>query len=86
MWRLVIVVDSLVLDCTAYISTHPGGRQIIQGFAGQDCSWQWWSFHNRRIWNDVAASLRVGRTEGIENRFVKPQPFVGLRRFGYRED
>jgi hypothetical protein len=81
-----IVVDTTVLDVTQYICTHPGGQQIIRGFGGQDCSWQWWTFHNRKVWNDVAATLRVGRTEGIENRHVKPKAFVGLRGLGCQED
>ncbi|KAK5697186.1 hypothetical protein LTR97_007321 [Elasticomyces elasticus] len=38
--RLWIVVDSTVLDVTDYQQKHPGGRQIIAGFGGQDCSWQ----------------------------------------------
>ncbi|KAK3653197.1 hypothetical protein LTR56_004733 [Elasticomyces elasticus] len=38
--RLWIVVDNIVLDVTDYQQKHPGGRQIIAGFGGQDCSWQ----------------------------------------------
>lgn len=83
---LVIVVNDIVLNCTTYINKHPGGRQIIQGFAGQNCGWQWWRFHNRKIWDDVAKDLRVGRTEGIENKHVQPPTFVGLRPFGYQDD
>ena len=30
----------MVLDCTDFQKVHPGGRAIIQGFGGQDCSWQ----------------------------------------------
>lgn len=80
-----IVVDGIVLDCTQYRSKHPGGRMIIQGFGGQDASWQWWSFHGQEIWKRVALGLRVGRTQGIENRHVKPPSFVGLRSFGYQD-
>ena len=82
----VVVVDSLILDCTSYIHKHPGGASIIKGFGGQDCSWQWWTFHNRRVWNDVLRGLRVGRTEGVENAHERPsRAFVGLRGFGYQE-
>jgi len=35
-----IVVDTIILDATEYQEKHPGGRQIISGFAGRDCSWQ----------------------------------------------
>ena len=84
----VIVVDTKVIDCTTYISKHPAGRSIIQGFGGQDCSWQWWTFHNREIWSQIAMGLRVGRTEDVENKFgpVKPKAFVGLRGLGYQDD
>ena len=84
--RLWIVVDNIVLDVTSYICTHPGGQLIIRGFGGQDCTWQWWRFHSRKVWNEIAVTLRVGRTEGIENRHVKPKNFVGLRGLGYQED
>ncbi|KAK0885360.1 hypothetical protein LTR87_000994 [Friedmanniomyces endolithicus] len=38
--RLWIVVDTIILDATEYQEKHPGGRQIISGFGGRDCSWQ----------------------------------------------
>ena len=83
---VVIVVDKIVLDTTDYISRHPGGREIIKGFAGQDCGWQWWTFHGRQVWDNIASELRVGRTEGMDNKFVKPPGFIGLRPFGYQDD
>jgi len=81
-----IVVDGIVLDCTEYCSRHPGGRMIIQGFGGQDASWQWWSFHDQEIWKNVAMGLPVGRTEGVENKHTKPPSFVGIRSFGYQDE
>jgi len=82
----VIVVNDIVLDSTDYLTSHPGGKQIILGFGGQNCGWQWWSFHNRKVWEDIAVGLRVGRTTGIENLHVRPPAFVGLRPFGYLDD
>ena len=35
-----IVVENMVLDCTEFKVKHPGGKGIIEGFAGSDCSWQ----------------------------------------------
>lgn len=78
-----IVVDSVVLDVTEYQTKHPAGRSILMGFGGQDCSWQWWSFHNRGIWQDVAVDLRVGRTEGVQNAHRRPRTIVGLRKHGF---
>lgn len=74
-----IVVDNVVLDCTTFISRHPGGRQIIQGFAGQDCGWQWWTIHDRKTWNEVAMTIRVGRTKDVENKHVRPETILGHR-------
>jgi len=79
------VIDCTVLDCTDFLHKHPGRQQIIRGFGGQDCSWQWWTFHGRQVWDHVAMDLRVGRVEGLANRYEKPTPKVGLRRFGWRE-
>ncbi|KAK4549936.1 hypothetical protein LTR36_005237 [Oleoguttula mirabilis] len=81
--RLWIVVDTVVLDVTEYQNQHPGGRSIIAGFRGQDCSWQWWSFHDRTIWQSIAGSLRVGRTVGVENPHRRPRTIVGLRKHGF---
>ncbi|TKA49231.1 hypothetical protein B0A54_01308 [Friedmanniomyces endolithicus] len=83
--RLWIVVDTIILDATEYQEKHPGGRQIISGFAGRDCSWQWWSFHTGSIWHSVAAGLRVGRTEGVSNPFERPPAIVGLRAHGFQD-
>ena len=80
------MVDGIVVDATEYRSRHPGGRRIIEGFAGQDASWQWWTFHDRTVWRSIAQGLRVGRTEGLQNKHVKPKQFVGLRKFGFSDD
>lgn len=44
-----IVVDSIVYDCTQFVHDHPGGVQVIRSFSGQDCSWQFWRFHDRAL-------------------------------------
>ncbi|KAK4891787.1 hypothetical protein LTR27_009639 [Elasticomyces elasticus] len=83
--RLWIVVDNTVLDVTDYQQKHPGGRQIIAGFGGQNCSWQWWSFHGSRIWQSTASGLRIGRTSGISNPYQRPAGIVGLRKHGFQD-
>ncbi|KAH7396088.1 hypothetical protein BKA66DRAFT_596603 [Pyrenochaeta sp. MPI-SDFR-AT-0127] len=35
---LYIVVENIVYDCTQFVHDHPGGRQVIESFRGQDCS------------------------------------------------
>ncbi|KAK3671878.1 hypothetical protein LTR78_008244 [Recurvomyces mirabilis] len=83
--RLWIVVNGVVLDVTEYQFGHPGGRAIISGFGGQDCTWQWFSFHGMDIWRSVAAGLRVGRTEGVMNPFRRPKGIVGLQGHGFQD-
>ncbi|KXT02698.1 hypothetical protein AC579_3794 [Pseudocercospora musae] len=80
-----IVVDNVVLDVTDYIGRHPGGRQIVLGFAGSECSWQWWTFHNRQVWRSIARGLRVGRTEAVANRYERPAQRFGASKLGVKE-
>jgi cytochrome b involved in lipid metabolism len=77
--RIWIVVDNTVYDCTAFISEHPGGETVIDSFAGQDCSWQFWRFHSPTHMKESGRPLRVGKTVGVKNRFAERPRFVGLR-------
>jgi cytochrome b involved in lipid metabolism len=76
-------VDNIIYDCTDFIAEHPGGETVIDSFGGQDCSWQFWRFHNATHMKEFGRRLRVGRTAGIRNRFAERPRFVGLRK---RED
>lgn len=82
---LWIVVDDIVYDCSEFVSVHPGGRQVILSFAGEDCSWQFWRFHSRSLMQEYGRPLRIGRTSGITNRFQERPRYVGLSRLG-RDD
>jgi cytochrome b involved in lipid metabolism len=83
--RLWIVVDNVVYDCTHFVSEHPGGDTVINSFVGEDCSWQFWRFHSNSIMRDFGRPLRVGRTEGVNNRFKEPPRYFGLARMGRDE-
>jgi cytochrome b involved in lipid metabolism len=78
--RTWIVVDNIVYDCTEFALQHPGGETVIESFAGQDCSWQFWRFHNKTHMRQSGRPLRVGWTSGVKNRFAERPRFVGLRR------
>lgn len=80
-----IVVDNIVYDCTDFILEHPGGEQVIMSFIGEDCSWQFWRFHSCALMEQYGVPLRIGRTEGVQNRFEEPKRFVGLSRLGRDE-
>ena len=77
-----IVIDNVVYDCTHFISEHPGGEQVIHSFVGEDCSWQFWRFHGKNVMEEYGLPLRIGRTEGVKNRFAEPSRYVGLSRLG----
>ena len=84
--RLWIVVDNIVYNCTDFVSEHPGGRTVIQSFHGEDCTWQFWRFHNRTHMWGTGRPLRIGRTAGVTNRFKERPKFVGLKRLGDESD
>lgn len=75
--RAWIVVDNIVYDCSDFINVHPGGDTVIRSFVGEDCSWQFWRFHSKSIMGRWGRPMRVGRTEGIENRFKEPPRYFG---------
>ncbi|BCS22975.1 cytochrome b5-like heme/steroid binding domain-containing protein [Aspergillus puulaauensis] len=73
-----IVIDNIVYDCTEFQHQHPGGSVVIRSFIGQDCSWQFWRFHGEEQMKRVGTGLRIGRTSGVQNRFMEPPRYVGL--------
>ncbi|KAH7092403.1 cytochrome b5-like heme/steroid binding domain-containing protein [Paraphoma chrysanthemicola] len=80
--KLYIVIDSIVYDCSTFIHEHPGGCRVLESFRGQDCSWQFWRFHSREVMEKWSWRLRIGRTEGVKNRWAERPRWVGLRRLG----
>lgn len=78
--RAWIVVDNIIYDCTEFLNDHPGGDTVIKSFIGEDCSWQFWRFHSQALMDQYGRSLRIGRTKGVENRFLEPPKFFGSRR------
>lgn len=84
--KLWIVIDCIVYDCSQYVSGHPGGEQVMRSFQGEDCSWQFWRFHSKGVMDKWGQPLRVGRTQGVDNRFREPERWVGLGRVGSRDE
>ncbi|KAH7355454.1 fatty acid desaturas-like protein [Rhexocercosporidium sp. MPI-PUGE-AT-0058] len=58
---------------------------IIKSFGGAECSWQFWRFHGPKEMAEFGRPLRVGRTEGLLNKFKEPSKYVGLRGLGADE-
>lgn len=81
-----IVIDDIVYDCSEYITSHPGGEDVMANFSGQDCSWQFWRFHGAQQMVEFGRQLRIGRTTCIKNRWTEPTRWVGLRKLNNLED
>ncbi|KAM5367866.1 hypothetical protein ACJZ2D_009777 [Fusarium nematophilum] len=79
---LWVVIDDIVYDCTIFVDKHPGGSRVLESFRSSNCSWQFWRFHGKKDMMEFGRPLRIGRTEGIQNRFKEPPRFVGLRKLG----
>lgn len=77
---LWLVVDDIVYDCADF--EHPGGATVIESFRGENCSWQFWRFHNKTHMHEFGRPLRIGRTSGVKNRFKERPKFVGLSKIG----
>jgi cytochrome b involved in lipid metabolism len=77
-----IVIDQIVYDCSEFAYEHPGGESVILSFVGEDCSWQFWRLHSKSLMEQYGRALRVGRTEGIQNRFPETARYVGLSSLG----
>jgi len=78
----VIVIDKIVYDCTTFVKEHPGGETVVKAFAGEDCSWQFWRFHGKKEMEEFGRRLRVGKTDGVKNRYAEIPQYVGLRSRG----
>lgn len=35
---LWLVIDNIIYDCTSFVEKHPGGKAVLESFAGKDCS------------------------------------------------
>lgn len=78
----MIVIENVVYDCTTFVADHPGGPDILKPFKGSDCTWQFLRFHGREVLQNEARALRIGRTEGVGNKFKERPAYIGLRRLG----
>jgi cytochrome b involved in lipid metabolism len=81
---LWIVIDGIVYDCTAFAPEHPSGVHMIESFRGFDCNWQFWRFHGKSDLEQYGKYMRIGRTEGVGNKYKEPK-FVGWSGFGFKD-
>lgn len=77
-----LVIENIVYDCTEFIREHPGGPEVLKPFWGSDCTWQFHRFHGKDELEKHGRALRIGRTQGVSNKFKERPRFIGLRRLG----
>jgi delta8-fatty-acid desaturase len=68
-----IVVDGYVIDATAWLDKHPGGKDIILKYAGRDATDQFYAFHRPRVAGRLEP-MRIGRLAPDSAREHAPNP------------
>jgi len=60
-----IIIDNKVYDVTKFLKLHPGGKKILLGVAGQECTEQFNQFHNATaVLGKYGPKLIVGSLTG----------------------
>jgi cytochrome b involved in lipid metabolism len=42
---LWIIINRKVYDVTKFVKLHPGGKQVLTGVAGKDCTKEFYALH-----------------------------------------
>lgn len=72
-----IVIEDRVYDCTHFLDKfHPGSPETILGFAGKQCTWQFWKFHSKRHLQLWSSSLLIGYTDPPPNPYPEPPRWI----------
>ncbi|KAL1879151.1 hypothetical protein Daus18300_001730 [Diaporthe australafricana] len=69
---LWIIIDQSVYDVTKFQKDHPGGKKILQKFAGKDVSKQFRKFHNE------AESILLEYKDDLQLGDLEVAPIVEL--------
>ena len=59
-----VVINGEVLDITAFLSEHPGGKEAIMMHAGADASEEFNMMHEENYTRKYCASAILGRLKG----------------------
>lgn len=59
-----VIVKNVVLDLTSFLSEHPGGKESIVKFAGQDATTSFDMLHEDNVIPRYAAECVIGRLKG----------------------
>ncbi len=69
-----IVIKDKVYDVSQFmLLEHPGGRDVIEAFAGKQCDWQFDIFHHPRDLEQYEDQLLIGYVSPVPpNPFPRP--------------
>ncbi|XP_076754824.1 cytochrome b5 [Xylocopa sonorina] len=82
-----IVVHDMVYDVTSYMDKHPGGRELIEEYAGQDATRGFTEVGHSSDANRTLKSFLVGELveeDKMSNRKKKDVNFVNVKATGDR--
>ncbi|ODQ55798.1 cytochrome b5 [Saitoella complicata NRRL Y-17804] len=68
-----LVIEDSVYDVTDFLTAHPGGPEILENFGGQNCTWQFWKFHNKSHLAEWSERLRIGWTNPPTPKYLPPR-------------
>jgi len=73
-----IIINNKVYDVTKFLRLHPGGKKVLLGVGGQECTEQFNQFHNpTAVMNKYGPKLYIGDLEGakkVEKKPAAPRP------------
>ena len=70
---LWIIINGRVFDMTKFAKLHPGGKGVLVGVAGTDCTKQFYALHTHDVILKYEKKLVIGSVEG--ETAVKIQTF-----------
>jgi len=69
-----IIINNKVYDVTKFLKLHPGGKKVLLGVGGQECTEQFNQFHNAaQVIGKYGPKLIVGEIEGASAKKEKKQ-------------
>jgi len=68
-----IIVNGKVYDVTKFAKLHPGGKGVLEGVAGTDCTKQFYALHQHEVLQKYESKLLIGHVEGVTS--LKIQEF-----------
>ncbi|TPX30676.1 hypothetical protein SmJEL517_g05811 [Synchytrium microbalum] len=68
-----VAINGKVFDLTDFIDGHPGGKRILMGVIGKECTQQFVQFHNvATVMGTYGPKLVIGELDGAEKEAPKP--------------